>query len=793
MTMTKTMTIPARLGFILLLCLTSLIHFAHAEDDFLPPEQAFALQGSQIESSENGNFISVQWKIADGYYIYRDKVSFISNDDSLTLGEMQLSASETKDDPYFGKIEIFKKQLIAKIPFKLKPGSNNENTELLTLTAKSQGCADKGICYPPLKQVVSFARPAIKKAAVPEEPQVPVQNSINPLTALANLGNEDAPEDDVLDIEDAFKFSLSVDKSGTGKNQLSAIWSIADKHYLYKDKFKFELINSDGFILGTPEMPAGKAKNDEYLGDYEAYYHDLVINLPIQGTGDLSKPLAVKVTYQGCSEAGICYPKVKKNIELDISTDFSNSTADISDSKVTAVSAANSSAKASADNTMQSEQDVLANVLSSENTFIALLTFFFIGLGLAFTPCVFPMIPILSGIVAGQGAKASNNAFVMSVVYVLSMAVVYTLVGVIAGLSGKNIQLVFQNPWILSSFAVIFVLLSLSMFGFYNLQLPASLQSKLSEFSNKQEGGTLIGVAIMGVLSALIVGPCMAPPLMGILLFIGQTGDPILGGSALFVMSLGMGIPLVIIGTSAGKLMPRAGVWMDTVKAVFGVTMLGVAIWMLERVVPGVVIMWLWAILLLAAGVYMGALTPIHDNTTGWARLWKSLGLIMMIYAGLLMIGASSGNTDYFQPLKNQGVYASADSSGNTTTQHVVFEKVKSIADINKKLALAKQNNQYVMLDFYADWCTYCKKMEASTFKSQKVLSVLNNFVVLQADVTEMDQIDEDLLKIYKIPAPPAILFFNPQSGEAKNFRIVGYKNGDDFAQHVELLLKQAK
>ncbi len=810
--MTKTMTMPAQLGFILLLCVTSLLHFAHAEDEFLPPEQAFALQDSQLESSEKGHFISISWKIADGYYIYRDKVSFISNDDSLILGEMQLSASETKDDPYFGEIEIFKKQLTAKIPFSLKPGSKQANTELLTLTAKSQGCADKGICYPPLKQMVSFARPEIKKAALPEAPDAAVQKAINPLTALANLGNEeDYAEDDVLDIEDAFKFSLSVNKSAAGNNQLSAIWSIADKHYLYKDKFKFELINSDGFTLGTPVMPEGKAKNDEYLGDYEAYYHDLIINLPIQGRGDLSRPLAVKVTYQGCSEAGICYPKVKKNIELDISTDFSNSSANLSDSKSTAVSmtsaaadaaigstikpsAIRASAKnASANNTLQSEQDILANVLSSENTFIALLTFFFIGLGLAFTPCVFPMIPILSGIVAGQGAKASNNAFVMSVVYVLSMAVVYTLVGVIAGLSGKNIQLVFQNPWILSSFAAIFVLLSLSMFGFYNLQLPSSVQSKLSEFSNNQKGGTLIGVAIMGVLSALIVGPCMAPPLMGILLFIGQTGDPILGGSALFIMSLGMGVPLVIIGTSAGKLMPRAGVWMDTVKAVFGVAMLGVAIWMLERVVPGIIIMWLWAILLLASGVYMGALTPIHDNTTGWARLWKSLGIVMMIYGSLLIIGASSGNSDYFQPLKNHAIYASAGSQGNAAEQHIAFEKVKSIADLNKKLALAKQNNQYVMLDFYADWCTYCKKMEASTFKSQKVLSALDNFVVLQADVTEMDKMDEELLKSYKIPAPPAILFFNPQAEEAKNFRVVGYKNGDDFAQHVELLLNQTK
>ncbi|MCK5647293.1 MAG: protein-disulfide reductase DsbD, partial [Gammaproteobacteria bacterium] len=547
--------------------------------------------------------------------------------------------------------------------------------------------------------------------------------------------------------------------------------------------FKFELLKGNGFSIQAPEMPAGKAKNDEYLGDYEAYYHDLIINIPVSGAGDPSKPLALKVTYQGCSEAGICYPKVSKNIELDVSGFAANLPAILS-SAVAETMPSSDTPKAA----VQSEQDALAGLLSSDNTLLALLTFFLIGLGLAFTPCVFPMIPILSGIIAGQGKNASSSAFVMSVVYVLSMAIVYTLVGVVAGISGNNIQVIFQNPWVLGSFSLIFVLLSLSMFGFYNLQLPSSLQSKISEFSNKQEGGTLIGVAIMGVLSALIVGPCMAPPLMGILLFISQTGDPLLGGTALFVMSMGMGIPLIIIGTSAGKLMPRAGVWMDTVKAVFGVAMLGVAIWMLERVLAEIIIMWLWALLIFVSGVYMGALTPIHENTTGWSRMWKALGLVMMLYASLLIIGASSGNSDYMQPLKGSFMQSSGD---NTASQHVAFEKVKSITDLNRKLALAKQQNRPLMLDFYADWCTYCKTMENTTFKSARVLSSLDNFIILQADVTDMDDEDKALLKEYQIPAPPAILFFSPQSGasyaaENRNFRVVGYKDGDDFAQHVD-------
>lgn len=756
--------------FTLFFCLSLLSTYSLAEEEFLPPEKAFAIQPSQVVTTPDGNKVIVSWKIADGYYIYRDKISFTAKDKSLSLGEIELSPSETKNDPYFGEIQIYKKQITATIPFT----SDIAKDELLFLTAKSQGCAAGGICYPPLKQSVSFAQPEAQ----------PDNTANNPLTALANLGNSNLDpmadaQDDFLKVEDAFKFSLSADKN----NQLSAIWSIADKHYLYKNKFKFELLKGNGFSIQPPEMPAGKAKNDEYLGDYEAYYHDLIINIPVSGAGDPSKPLALKVTYQGCSEAGICYPKVSKNIELDVSGFAANLPAILS-SAVAETMPSSDTPKAA----VQSEQDALAGLLSSDNTLLALLTFFLIGLGLAFTPCVFPMIPILSGIIAGQGKNASSSAFVMSVVYVLSMAIVYTLVGVVAGISGNNIQVIFQNPWVLGSFSLIFVLLSLSMFGFYNLQLPSSLQSKISEFSNKQEGGTLIGVAIMGVLSALIVGPCMAPPLMGILLFISQTGDPLLGGTALFVMSMGMGIPLIIIGTSAGKLMPRAGVWMDTVKAVFGVAMLGVAIWMLERVLAEIIIMWLWALLIFVSGVYMGALTPIHENTTGWSRMWKALGLVMMLYASLLIIGASSGNSDYMQPLKGSFMQSSGD---NTASQHVAFEKVKSITDLNRKLALAKQQNRPLMLDFYADWCTYCKTMENTTFKSARVLSSLDNFIILQADVTDMDDEDKALLKEYQIPAPPAILFFSPQSGasyaaENRNFRVVGYKDGDDFAQHVD-------
>lgn len=760
------------LRFILLLILVLSSVSAVAEEEFLPPEQAFKLLPAKVISGTDGNQLEVRWKIADDYYMYRDKVAFKPRDDSLSIGEVELSPSETKDDPYFGKIQVYKHELIAKIPFT----SDKEKDAALTLLTKTQGCAAGGICYPPLKQRISFKQPAAFKTALETTVKPAVPNAAaSPLSELASLGTDDSlPGDELLSPEEAFKFSLSVNPDKP--NHLQALWSIADKYYLYKDKFKFKVVGDNSFSIGEIKFPPGKAKSDEYLGDYVVYAHDLVLDIPVAGKGDPAQPLAVKVSYQGCAESGVCYPRITKTVELDISG-FSA----ISNNMVPVKSAA----KAAIKEEVQSEQDALAGLLGSKNTFIALLTFFVIGLGLAFTPCVFPMIPILSGIIAGQGSSASSKAFVMSVVYVLSMAVVYTIVGVIAGVSGANFQVLFQNPWVLSSFSLIFIALALSMFGFYNLQLPSSIQSKISDFSNKQQGGTLIGVAIMGVLSALIVGPCMAPPLMGILLFISQTGDPLLGGSALFVMSLGMGVPLIIIGTSAGKLMPRAGVWMDTVKAVFGVSMLAVAIWMMERVLPEIVIIWLWAVLIFTSGVYMGALTPIHENTTGWDRLWKSLGLIMMLYASVMIVGASSGNTDYFRPLQGSMGYASAAPGQPAVVQHVSFERIKSIEDLNKKMTEAKQQNKFVMLDFYADWCTYCKSMENTTFKSQKVINALNNFVVLQADVTDMDAVDEALLKHFQVPAPPAILFFDPVAGENRNFRVVGYKDGDAFAAHA--------
>jgi thiol:disulfide interchange protein DsbD len=421
-------------------------------------------------------------------------------------------------------------------------------------------------------------------------------------------------------------------------------------------------------------------------------------------------------------------------------------------------------------------------LLGSDQALLTALSLFGIGLLLAFSPCVFPMIPILSSIIIGQGqAVTTRRAFTLSLVYVLAMALTYTAAGVIAGLFGENLQIAFQSPWIIISFSLIFVALALSMFGFYELQLPERLQSRLNEISNRQQNGKYLGVAVMGCLSALIVGPCVAAPLAGVLIYIGLSGDAWMGGFSLFMMSLGMGLPLLIIGTSAGKLLPRVGPWMTTVKAIFGVLLLGMTIWMLERILPGPVALLLWAALLVGSAVNMGALSRLEPEADGWQKLWKAAGLVMLIYGGTLIIGATSGNDDVFQPLKSLRSTSLANNAN-----HASFEPVKGLTGLTSALNAATLRNQPVMLDFYADWCVECKKLEKATFADPAVVQALAGFRLLQTDVTANDAEDQALLKKYGLFGPPAILFFDNLGREISSRRLIGFLDADDFQNHIK-------
>ncbi len=593
----------------------------------------------------------------------------------------------------------------------------------------------------------------------------------------AALGGGD---DELLEADEAYKFTAELKKPG----YLSARWQIADGYYMYKKKIRMALEDATGLKLGEPRFPPAEHHDDPNFGSVEIYRGALALDFPILGLSGPPKALTLKAHYQGCADVGVCYPPINKTITFDAAQ-----LAALSHTPTADEAAANTSPSPVAADAapMVSEQDAIAASLASGNTVLTLLSFFGFGLLLALTPCVFPMIPILSGIIVGQGENVTaRRGFMLALTYVLAMAAAYTVVGVLAGLFGANLQVWFQNPWILTLFAIVFVLLALSMFGFYDLQMPASIQSKLTAISNRQEGGKFASAAIMGLLSALIVGPCVTAPLIGALIYIGQTGNAVLGGAALFSLSLGMGAPLLLIGASAGTLLPKAGAWMDSVKAVFGVLLLGVAIWLLERVLPATVTMLLWSLLLIVSGVYMGGLRQIPEDLSKWHQLWKGLGFAILLYGVLMMVGAAAGTGNVMQPLK--GLFTGGGSAAPAQSG-LVFQRIKGVSGL--EAALAQANGRPVMLDFYADWCISCKEMEHQTFTDGTVKTALGNALLLQADVTANDADDRALLKHFGIVGPPAILFFDQNGQENKPYRVVGYMPPERFAAHIRRALGQ--
>ncbi len=734
------------------------------EEEFLDPEVAFAFT-SQL--AEDGKSLRATWKIADGYYLYRDKFNFVAEQNPQALGTVQFPQGKIKQDEFFGEIEAYYGTLTIDVPLQ-----NLQELEDISVKFSYQGCAEAGLCYPPQHKshTVSLAQAPLPDAGLDKllkTSRSPLEDFINPNEPADGFGSPD----EFLDPDIAFKFSAEMDGSET----LIAHWQIAEGYYLYRHKFEFALAQG---TLGEAQLSKGKEKQDEYFGRIEAYYYQAVARLPVSNIEGLDS-LQLTVKYQGCADEKLCYPPMQKTVIVPITQGAASS----------AIIQAAENLSLTPQDTAQnlSEQDMIAQSLAGGNLFWILLSFFGFGLLLSLTPCVFPMIPILSSIIVGQGEHlTTRRAFIMSLVYVLAMAFTYALAGALAGVLGENIQAVFQNPWVLWTFALVFVALALSMFGFYDLQLPSSLQSKLSQLSHKQQGGTLIGVAIMGFLSALIVGPCVAAPLAGALIYISQTGDALLGFMALFAMSLGMGIPLLVIGTSAGKILPRAGGWMDTVKYVFGVMLLAVGVWMLDRVIPAQATLILAALLLIVPAIYMGALETLSEAASGWRKFWKGMAVAMLVYGIILIIGAASGGSSLMQPLK--GLSLGGAGGGTAQQETLAFEKVKGIGGLEQALAKAKAAGQPVMLDFYADWCVSCIEMEHYTFSDKRVQQALANTLVLQTDVTKNDEQDKALLKHFNLFGPPAIIFYSAQGEELRNKRLVGFKPADEFLTHLNSL-----
>ena len=556
---------------------------------------------------------------------------------------------------------------------------------------------------------------------------------------------------DLLDPAVAFKFSAQAIDAGT----IEVRYRIADGYYMYRDKFKFA-VEPASVKLGTAQFPKGDVHNDEFFGKVETYRKEVRVRLPLTRDAGADK-LTLAVTSQGCADAGVCYvPQVQ--------------TAAIELAAFTSVAEA---ARAPDAPGVIGDEARFERLLASGSLWLIAAAFFGAGVLLTFTPCVLPMIPILSGIIVGEGRNATRTrAFTLSSAYVLGMSVTYTAIGIGAALSCSLLSAALQNPWVLSAFALVFVLLSLSMFGFYELQLPSGFHAKITETSSRLKGGHLGAVVLMGIFSAAIVSPCVAAPLAGALLYISQTRDVMLGGTALFAMSIGMGVPLILVGVFEGAFLPKSGHWMRSVKHFFGVLLLAVAIWIVSPVLPAAAQMLAWAALLVGSAMVLRAIDPLPPEAGTAARLWKGAGFLALLAGAALAIGALSGSRDVLRPL------AGLAAGGERGAQEVRFARVRNLAELEAKLPAA---GKPVMLDFYADWCVSCKEMEAFTFTDARVKAKMEQMLLLQADVTANSSEDKALLKRFSLFGPPGIIFFDRQGKEIPGLRVIGYQTADVF------------
>lgn len=570
-----------------------------------------------------------------------------------------------------------------------------------------------------------------------------------------------ARADDFLDPAAAFKFSATMADPQT----VSVTFTIADGYYMYRERFKFSATNA---TLGAPQIPPGKVKFDETFNkNVETYHGSVTIRIPIQASG----PFMLKAGGQGCADKGLCYAPQEYTANLAGSAAMSTAAPSVIARLQGIPAAVNTPAATPAVSPPRSELGGITAVLGEGRLLAIIPAFILLGLGLAFTPCVLPMVPILSSIIVGEGASHRWRGLTLSIAYSLGMAIVYTLLGVAAGLAGEGLAAALQNPWVLGAFGLLIALMALSMFGVYDLQMPASLQTKLAGASGRQSSGKLAGVFVMGAISALIVGPCVAAPLAGALVYISQTRDVVTGGAALFSMALGMSIPLLLVGVSAGSLLPKAGAWMDAVKRFFGVLMLGMALWLTAPVLPAVLQMILWALLLLGYGMYL------LRSTRHWAAM--TAGAVFAILGGMQVVGVASGGRDALAPLAHLG-------SGTATHAPLAFTRIKTVAQLDA--ALAQTGGKTAILDFYADWCVSCKEMEKLTFIDPAVQATLANSVLLQVDVTANDSDDKAMLKRFGLFGPPGIILFDRAGREIADSRVIGYQDARTFSASLARL-----
>ena len=709
---------------------------AQAQDELLPVEEAF-----KYVVTDTGSAFEIDWAIYKHAYLYKSRLSFESGTEAIVLGEPELPRGLDHEDEFFGQQEIYRDFFFVRIPYSV----SGERPSTADLVIRSQGCDDNiGICYPPQTWTATVTLKADGAGSAKLQ-----------LGAVGGGASEFPPVDEVFTPE-----LFAVDG-----NTVELGMQIVPGFYIYKDKLTVRALGED-VQAGRWDLPQGKMKTDEYFGEMEVYLESFLAELAIARATPAARTLELEFGYQGCAEGGLCYMPQTRVLTVDLP-------------EATTVGALPTTTAP------VSEQAFLADVLVNQSIWKAIGLFFVAGLALALTPCVLPMIPILSGIIAGEGDDVTPmRGFTLALSYVLGMAIVYTAAGVAAAAAGMQLQATFNQPWILILFSALFVFLALGMFGVFELQMPSGIQTKLSGISGNQKSGTMVGAFIMGGLSSLIVTACVAPVLIAALMVIAQTGDLLRGGTGLFAMSLGMGAPLLLVGAAQGKYLPKAGAWMVAVRNAFGFMMLGLAIWMMSRILPGNVTMLLWAVLIFMAGVFLGGLTTLSAGSSGSQKLGKGFGFLAIIYAVVLLLGGLAGGSNPLQPLASLSF--SGGSTVVTETEHELpFQRIKTVDDLDRELAAASAAGRTAFLDFYADWCVSCKEMEAYTFTDAEVQSVLANTVWLQADVTANDQADQELLERFGVFGPPTIIFFGADGQQRHGYEVVGYMKAADFASHL--------
>jgi thiol:disulfide interchange protein DsbD len=715
---------------------------AAAQDELLPVEEAF-----KYVVTDTGEAFEIDWAIYEHAYLYKSRLAFESGTDAIVLGEPELPRGIDHEDEFFGRQEIYRDFFFVTIPYTVV----GERPVTADLVIRSQGCDDNiGICYPPQ----AWTETVTLKAG-----------AAKPKLKLGQLGGGSSmgdfpPVDDVF-----FPEVFAVDG-----NTVEVGIRIEPGFYIYKDKLTVRAMSDDA-QAGRWDLPDGKMKNDEYFGDVEVYLDSFLARLAIARATPEAMDLDIELGYQGCAEGGLCYMPQTRVLTVSLP-------------EATSVGALQQEAQPAP----VSEQARLANIITGSSIWVAAGLFFLAGLGLAFTPCVLPMVPILSGIIAGEGENVTPmRGFGLALSYVLGMAIVYTGAGVAAAAAGMQLQATFNQPWVLVLFAGLFVALALGMFGAYELQMPSSIQTRLSGISGNQKSGTTVGAFIMGALSALIVTACVAPALIAALTVMAQTGDMLRSGTALFAMSLGMGAPLLLVGAAQGKFLPKAGPWMVAVRNSFGFMMLGLAIWMLSRILPGNITMLLWAVLVFMAGVFMGGLTTLTSESTGPQKLGKGFGFLAIIYGIVLLLGGLAGGSNPLKPLAAVSLGGGAIVAED---EHALpFQRIKTVDDLDNELRLAASQGKTAFLDFYADWCVSCKEMEAYTFTDGEVQAELSNTVWLQADVTANDAQDQELLNRFEVFGPPTIIFFDTEGQQRHGYEVVGYMPAAEFAAHLRQAL----